>query len=211
MGRGRGSPGRLLLLSALVLVPVGAWLAWPGPAEGPTGAPAPRVDVSPALAEATLDRFERFRAGNGGPQLSLADAELSSVLRFALPGILPPGVSEPDVRLSGSRVNLFALVATDAFPELPALDPLLGILPDTVPVRLAGELSQFGKQSLAFHVDQIEAATIPLPVRMVPEMLAALGRAHRGGLPPNALHLPLPSGIDSVFVARDSLVLVSDR
>jgi hypothetical protein len=170
-----------------------------------------RVPPSAALAEATLDRFERFRASPSGAVLALGDAEITSVLRYALPGILPPGVADPDVRLTGEDVRLSARVATAAFPDLPALEPVVGMLPDTVSVLMDGALTQFGKQSLAFHVEHIEAAAIPLPDRLVPEVLAGLGRTHRGGLPGNALHVPLPAGIDSVYVARDSLVLLGGR
>ena len=208
IGRPRGFLGRVLLLIALVLVAVGAWLAWPRIVDRPAPEGGGRVQPSPALAEATLDRFERFRAGTSGTQLALGDAEISSVLRYALPGILPPGVGDPDVRLLGSDVTLTARVATAAFPDLPALEPVVGMLPDTVSVRMEGWLGQFGRQSLAFHVEHIEAAAIPLPDRLVPEVLAGLGRTHRGGLPDNALHVPLPAGIDSVYVARDSLVLL---
>jgi hypothetical protein len=102
-------------------------------------------------------------------------------------------------------------VATRAVPDLPALAPVVGMLPDTVSVLMEGTLVQFGKQSLAFHIAHVEAASIPLPDRLIPEVLAGLGRTHRGGLPENALHIPLPSGIDSVFVERDSLVLLGGR
>jgi hypothetical protein len=207
IGRPQGFLARVLLLLALVLVAVGAWLAWPRVRERPESADGARVEASPALAEATLDRFERFRADGG--VLALGDAEISSLLRYALPGILPPGVTDPDVRLVGSDVTLSARVATAAFPDLPALEPVVGMLPDTVSVKMEGTLLQFGKESLAFRVGHIEAASIPLPDRLVPEVLTGLGRTHRGGLPENALHVPLPAGIDSVWVERDSLVLLS--
>jgi hypothetical protein len=175
--------GLVLLLIAAGVAAVGAWLAWPrvGPATTPEG--SVRRTPTAALAEETLDRFERFRVGPAGSTLALGDAELASVLRFALPGILPPGVSDPDVRIAGTQVTLSARVATIAFPELPSLDPVIGMLPDTVHVQLEGALAQFGKQSLAFHVAHLEAAEIPLP----------------------------PAGIDSVYVELDSLVLVGGR
>lgn len=207
-GRPRGAAGRALLLVGLTAALAGVWMVRPRPAPGAaTG--AGRRGISPELAEATLDRFERFRAGASGSRLALGGADLSSVLRFALPGILPPGVSEPDVRLGAGEVSLQARVATAAFPDLPALDPVMGMLPDTVSVRLDGALAQFGAQSLVFRVDRIEAAEIPLPERLVPDVLAALGRSNRAGLPRNGLHVPLPAGIDSVYVADDSLVLIA--
>jgi len=201
---------RALLVLAIAVVALGAWLVWPR-AEAPAPEDAGGLRTSPDLAESTLDRFERFRAGAAGGRLALVDAEIGSVLRFALPGILPPGVSDPDLRLTGSDVTLTARVTTAAFPDLPALAPVIGMLPDTVTVLMEGTLGQFGKQSLAFHIEHVEAAGVPLPDRLVPEVLVGLGRTHRGGLPENALHIPLPAGIDSVYVERDSLILLGGR
>ena len=141
----------------------------------------------------------------------MSDEELSSVVRYAVPGILPPGVSEPEVTFDGGILTLSARVAIESFPDLPALDQVVGILPDTVPVRMEGELASFGKESVIFRVRHVEAGPIPLPERLIPRMLNALGRRNRDGLPREALHLPLPMGISSVYVSEDSLVLVVDR
>jgi hypothetical protein len=206
--------GRAMLL-ALGTAVAGAWLLWPRVATlvtsrfvtPPVAAPA----VSADLAEATLDRFEAFRAGRAGERLAMSDAELSSVVRYAIPGILPPGVSEPEATIDGGSLALSARVATQSFPDLPALDQAVGVFPDTVSLRMEGELAPFGKESLIFRVRHIEAGPIPLPGRLIPRVLTALGRRHRDGLPWDALHLQLPSGLSSVYVLEDSLVLVVDR
>jgi hypothetical protein len=201
--------GRVALLGVAVLA-LGAWLLWPRVTAW-MGASAESSDASPDLAESALDRFEAFRAGKGGDRLVLSDAEVSSIVRYALPGLLPPGVTDPDVSMTDGHLALAAQVATAAFPKMPRLDGVIGMLPDTVPVTMDGELVRFGKESLAFRVEHMEAARIPLPDRMIPGVLSALGRTHKDGLPANALHLPLPSGLDSVNVEGDSLVLVADR
>jgi hypothetical protein len=204
--------GRAFLLTGCALAAAaGGWLLWPraaaqlGMPEEPIG-----LAISPQLAEATLDRVEGLRGADGG-HLVLGDAELSSVVRYALPGILPPGVTEPAVEIEDGVVALGARVAVGAFPDLPALGDVVGILPDTVTVRVEGKLQRYGKESMAFFVSQVEAARIPLPDRLIPQVLAALGRKEVKGLPENALHIPMPGGLDSVYVARDSLVLVADR
>jgi hypothetical protein len=200
-----------LVLLAVVLLAVGAWLFWPRISVWTGRASAETSAASPDLAETALDRFEAFRAGKGGDRLTLSDAEISSVVRYAIPGLLPSGVSDPEVTMKEGHLSLAARVATAAFPKLPSLDGVIGMLPDTVPVRMDGELVRFGKESLSYRVEHIEAARIPLPDRMIPGVLSALGRTHKDGLPANALHLPLPSGLDSVSVRGDSLVLVADR
>ena len=202
-------------LLGLGTVAVGAWLLWPRVTTRMTSRfvtpPAVASAVSVDLAEAALDRFEAFRAGLTGERLAMGDAELSSVVRYAIPGILPPGVSEPEVTLEGGSLVLSARVAIEAFPDLPALDQVAGMFPDTVLVRMEGELAPFGKESLTFRVGRIEAGRIPLPGRLIPMVLSALGRRHRDGLPRDALHVPLPSGLSSVYVSGASLVLVVDR
>ena len=197
----------------LVLLALGGWLLWVrmntpqllGDDEGGSGG------ASPELAEATLDRVEALRAGPAGGHLALGEAELSSVMRYALPGLLPPGVADPAVGIREGTMTLGARVATAAFPDLPALGDVIGMLPDTVDVIVQGRIASFGKESLAYRVSSIEAAGIPLPDRLIPDVLAALGRQERKSLPETALHIPLPGGIDSVYVIRDSLMLVSDR
>jgi hypothetical protein len=202
--------GRVALLGVVVLA-LGAWLLWPRIAALTGRGAGEPSSASPDLAESALDRFESFRAGKGGDRLVLSGAEISSVVRYAIPGLLPSGVTDPEVSMTDGHLSLTARVATAAFPKLPRLDGVVGMLPDTVPVQMDGELVRFGKESLSFRVEHIEAARIPLPDRMIPGVLSALGRTHKGGLPANALHLPLPSGIDSVDVQGDSLVLVADR
>jgi hypothetical protein len=178
----------------------------------PESAEAPEPDGPTAeLAEETLDRFEQLRRGQGDGRLVLGGRELSSVVRYAVPGIIPPGVDEPTVTLEDGRVQLSARVALAAFPRLPKLDNVLGLLPDTVPVTLEGSLVPLDQNHLALLVDQIQVSHIPLPRRMIPEILAGFGREGTKALPEDALAVPLPDGLRSVFVQRDSLVLVADR
>lgn len=205
---------KALALMLLALVGVALWLwgpaLWRRYATGEAEAPA-ALRPSPELAEATLDRLESFRTGTGGDELRLGGAEISSLLRYALPGILPPGVNDPTVRMSDGHLHLSARVAVEAFPELPALGEVLGILPDTVSVEIRGSLTPFDVSRAALHVDRIEAAHIPLPARMIPDVLNALGRKEILNLPPDAMAIPLPQGLSAAYVLRDSLVLVGER
>jgi len=166
---------------------------------------------SPGLAEETLDRFEAFRTGVSGERIQFRGDELSSVLRYSLPGILPPGVEEPLVSLEEGRIELQARVVIGGFPELARLEEIAGLFPDTVTIRMTGAVLSFGEDEVALHVQRVEAARIPLPDRLIPRILAALGRTDREGLPPEALAFPLPRGIASAFIDSDRLVLVADR
>jgi hypothetical protein len=171
-----------------------------------TAEPQPSAE----LADAALDRFERFRAGEGGERLALGSTELTSVVRYSLPGLLPPGVSEPEVRLREGKVHVSARVAVESFPRLPELGQVVGLLPDTLLMSLRGSLVPLDQAHLALVVDRVEAAHIPVPARMMSQVLDGLRGTRAPGVPRDALAVPLPDGLASVFVERDSLVLVSE-
>ena len=176
--------------------------------ETPEADPEP----SPALAEATLQRVEAFRSGASGEARLLLDGPaLSSVVRYSLPGILPEGVRNPTVDFRGDELLLSARVAVASFPDATALGEALGFLPDTVEVEMRGALRPFGPKLSALYVQRVEASRIPLPGRLVPGILTALGRHDRDGLPDDALAIALPEGIGSAFVEADHLVLISDE
>ncbi len=166
---------------------------------------------SPELADATLDRFEAFRQGTTGDRLALSSDELTSVIRYSLPGILPPGVHDASVELSDGRANVSARLAVRDFPELPDVDAVVGLLPDTVLIELRGELEPYDQAHLALVVDRVRAARIPLPNRMVSEVLAGLAGERRPGLQDDALAVPLPDGLSSVVIEGDSLIMTAKR
>lgn len=176
-------------------------------AEGLTAGPVP----SPALARATVDRVEALgRSGRAGERLSLGGAELSSVLRYALPGGPPRALGEPTVAVGDEAVRISGRLAVADLPALPGLGEVLGILPDTVSVELEGALLPFGDGVGAFQLRRVEAARIPVPRRFYAGLLEGLGRTHREGLPSDAVTFPLPGGVRRAFVEDDQVILVSE-
>ena len=207
---------RAFLLVALVAVAY-AGFRW-GPAvfprldemAGVRGPAEETVPPSPELADATLDRIERFRRGGEGDRMALGSTELTSVIRFSLPGMLPPGVTDPTVVLDEGLVNVSARVAMEQFPGLPDLDAVVGLLPDTVLIEMRGGLTAHDQAHLALLVDRVRAARIPLPSRLVADVVDGLGGRRQATLPPGALSVPLPDGLEAVFVQGDSLILVAE-
>jgi hypothetical protein len=176
----------------------------------PTAPAVPEAQATPELAERTLDLFERFRAGEAGDRLVLGGTELSAVVRYSLPGIVPRGITAPTIELDKGRVRLSARVAVEAFPDLPRLDQIIGLLPDTILIEIRGSLVPLDQRHMALLVDRLQAARIPIPTRLAAEVLKAFGRSRPASLPDDAVEVPLPDGLRSAFVQRDSLVLLAD-
>ncbi len=168
--------------------------------------------VSPEIAEATMDRFEALRRGEIEGRLSLSAGEIESVLRYSVPGLILAGIVEPRIEMADGVITFRARVAMETFPEMPDLDAVLGFLPDTLAVSFEGALAPLDDERWdALVIHDIRAGIIPLPDRMIPEILQAMGREYVGGLADDALAIPLPDGIESAYIVQDSLVLVSDR
>ena len=102
---------------------------------------------------------------------------------------------------------LRARVAVEAFPDLPALDEVMGLLPDTVTIEMRARLVPFSDNFAALTVRRVEASRVPLPSRMIPGILGSLGRVDRDGLPSDAIAVPLPSGASNAWVEESALVL----
>ncbi len=204
-------------LVLLVLLAAAAWAGWRwGPQVFPQvhewlGLKAretpEEIFFSQELADSVMADVQVFRRGEGPDQLSLDGEELTSVLRFSIPDLIPAGVADPEIALEDGRVRFRSRVALTAFPELPDLGPVLGILPDTLDVELEATLMPFADGEAALLVHRVEAARIPLPGRLIPEILDAMGKEPRPGLPPEALLFPLPRGMGSAYILTDSLII----
>jgi hypothetical protein len=208
--------GKVLILMALVVAAYVGWL-W-GPAVFPrvqdwVGMSPPEVPAGPApsaeLADSVLTRVQDFREGGDG-QMALSGREVTSVIRYSLPGLIPSGIRDPEVSFEEGRVHLSAQVVMGAFPRLPDLGPILGILPDTLNVELEASLMPFGQEESALLIHGVQASRIPIPRRLIPEILRAMGRVDRPGLPPEAMAVPLPTGLGAAYIQADSLIISSN-
>lgn len=168
------------------------------------------AEPSPAMADSVLARIQVLRRGDAEEPVVLGGVELTSVLLHGISDRIPDGISEPRVRLADGRVHVRARVALEAFPELPDLGPIIGLLPDTLDVGFEASLMPFSGRGSALLLHSVQASRIPLPRRLIPEILGAMGRADEPGLPPEAILVPLPSGLASAYILTDSLILSHD-
>jgi hypothetical protein len=207
-------------LVSLLLILLALFVGWKwGPSFFPvvqgwlglsTGEEASGVEASPELADSVLASLQAFLRGEGRDRVAVGGREVTSILRYSFGDLLPEGVTEPSVRMERERIHLRAKVLLAAFPELPDLGPILGLLPDTLDVEMEGSLVAVGDDEAALMIRGIRASHIPLPARLVPQILDALGREPRAGLPPEAMTFPLPGSLRSAYILADSLVLTID-
>lgn len=163
-----------------------------------------------ALAARTVDRIELFRAGGAGARLSLTADEVTSLLRHAMPGVVPDGVADPMIRMEAGRMKVEARLATDEFAASDRLVSVLGVVPDTIDVDLSGRLdSRPGR--LVFTVERARASGIPLPHAAVAAIAAALADESGDQVMPAdedaSLSLRWPDDVAMVAVVGDRLVL----
>ena len=128
---------------------------------------APEVDAGPVAATRMVDRLQLFQTGNAGTRIELDATELTALLRHTIPGILPPGVSDPVVRIVGSEVRVRARVAPRGLPGGGHLGGVMAVVPDAVEVELRGTLSRPSFGVVEYRVDRAEVEGIALPSALV--------------------------------------------
>lgn len=208
--------GQILLAGFFLAATIAGWL-W-GPTVFPKVAEwfsntdhVSEAIVSSDLAEKTMGRFSDFQRGGTGEQLSLSSNEVASILLYSVPDMMPEGISGPQIEMEDGIITLDVNVAVEALPQYLDMDDVLEFLPDTIEVSLAGTFAPLEDQNWgAFIVHGVQVSLIPVPERMIPDIIKILGKTDVDGLPDDAIAIPLPRGLKSVYVIRDSLVLVRD-
>ncbi|MEX2280968.1 MAG: hypothetical protein WEE89_00605 [Gemmatimonadota bacterium] len=203
---------RLLFLLVLVALGYAGWtqrgrvLSLLG--REPTNAAIEEIHASPALAQIAEAKLENLKAGHS-QTVSLSQDELQSLLQYKFRQLLPAFVTSPVIELDGDRIKVSGMVPVENLPSLGELGDAAAFLPDTTEVSITGTLLPLNGGRVAIGIDQVSAARIPLPDRLVPRVLQRLGRKDEPGLPRDALAVPLPPGVAAAYVRSDSLVLLA--
>lgn len=201
---------RIVTLFVLLLIVALAWLnqdrireLW---RELRGGEPAVQLPTA-ELAERTAARIDSLDAGQLD-RIALSQVDLQSLVQYRFTGIIPAFVDSPRVELDGDRMRLRGRVPVDKLPRVDELGEAAAFLPDTSELTLTGSLLPLDSGRVAVAVDQVTAAKIPLPRRLIPGALRRLGRTDEPGLPSDALALRLPFGASGAYIRNDSLVLL---
>lgn len=164
---------------------------------------------SPELADAATSKLQQLKNGETR-SVALTEVELQSLLLYKYRQLLPAFVDSPRVTIENGKIEVQARVPVERLPQLSELGEAAAFLPDTTEVGVTGTILPLRSGRIALAVDQVRAARIPLPKRLVPGALRRLGRKDEAGLPPDALALPLPPGADAAYVRGDSLVFLNN-
>lgn len=199
----------LVLLLALACVVwwyrapiVAAWHRFRGQAPPAAGSASP--EEARRSAEAKLAALQGARPP---ARTALSEPELQALMQTRFAPVLPRWVDSARIELDGEQVRLSGRVPVDRMPQIKSLGELAGLLPDTTEVAVKGQVIPLPHGRVALAVDQVTAAHVPLPRRLLPQVLAGLKKGAPADLPADALPLPLPSTITSAYVRNDSLIL----
>jgi hypothetical protein len=163
--------------------------------------------VNAETAAAAMVKLDRLRDGRSR-STSLTTDEVQSLLVFEYRQLLPAYVDSPRVSLEGDHLRLRVRLPVERLPGIRSIGEIAALLPDTADLDVRGTLLPAADGHIAFAVDGVSAQRIPLPRRLVPSALEALGRVDRPDLPADAIDLALPKGVRAAYVRGDSLVLL---
>lgn len=168
------------------------------------------VVVSPEELATRAERKVASLADGPPPsRVALSQQELQALLKTRFSGMVPSYLDSARVELEGDRIRLIGRIPTDRLPRVQGVGEVMGLLPDTTEITVTGQVIPLEGERAALAVDQVTAAKIPLPRRLVSEMLRRVRRPDGGALPPDALPLPLPKGVSGAYVRSDSLILLA--
>ncbi len=173
------------------------------PAERPGVEEDGSIDAGPEAAVRMVDRIQLFRTGGAGRRLELDGADLTALLRHAVPGMIPEGVRDPSVHLDGEEISVRARVSPSQLPGGEALGDVVAVLPDDVEVELRGTLHRSGPSQVEYRIEHASFGGVPLPSGVV----AALVRSWPGGSGDDGDATP---ALRAAWSVRDGVVTVRD-
>jgi hypothetical protein len=163
--------------------------------------------ATPELAASAALKIEQLADGRQ-QRIALSQSEVQSLLVFRYRQALPAFVDSPRIELRGDRMRVRGRIPVEQLPRVDGIGDAASFLPDTADLAVTGRFLPLGAGRVAFGVDEISTARVPLPGRLVPGLLRQVGRTDEPGLPDDAIALTLPDGAGAAYVRRDSLIII---
>lgn len=201
--RGNGSS----IVGVVVVIAILGALAWwfRGDLARLAGRETEPTEVSAAAAASAEIKIQQLQ--DGSDTVRLSDVEITSLLRFRAPTAVFEILTEPSVAMSGDTLRVSGMVPTDRLPAQSELDRIRALLPDTASLMVSGRLHGLQGNRVAFQIQSVEFAGIPIPERYYPTVLERAGRVDEPGLEPTAFGFQLPPGVGTAAVRDGELVL----
>lgn len=162
--------------------------------------------ASEELADQAVAKLAALGRG-GVTRVAFKEPELQSLVQYRWAAALPPDLVAPRIGLGEGRINLEGRVPTARLGGIAELREILSFLPDTTSVRATGSFVPLDDRHVALEIHELGAAGIPIPRRLIPPILSHFRLEGQPDVGPNSVAVPLPPGIDNVYVSGDSLVV----
>lgn len=173
----RSCLARVGCLTLLVAGAVGAWYVQDDVVAWWEARNAPPVDAAPTteIADRVETRLQRFLEAEGEAELRLGESEVSSLVRYRIAEMLPPGVSDPAASLQDSTAQVTAILDAPRMLEGRAPPMLIGMLGDSarVTVELLPEVPEPG--TVRLELLEVRAGALQVPRVMIPWLVEGLG------------------------------------
>ncbi len=162
--------------------------------------------ITPAGAERGEKQVRALAAPRGPAYVTLRPGDLASYAFLSLANTLPTFARDAQSTVIGDRVYVRSLVELRDFAG--ALGALGGVLADRDTLRLGGTFEVLAPGRAAFHVQDVQLGTFPIPSKMIPSLLKRVRRGPQPAeLAPDALAVPVPEYIGDVRIARGRITL----
>ncbi len=170
------------------------WIDGDRPGSGPTvGRPSEDARRAGEAKEADLARRR------GPAYVVLSADELASLVAHRLDPVVRRAMDSLTVRLETDRVTLEAQMRLEALGS-DLLGALGGLLGPRQPLRVSGPVRMAHAGVLAWEVDDVAVASIPLPASAAPALVDRLTGGTDG-----AFHLEVPDAVGDVRVRSDGM------
>lgn len=171
--------------------------------------PVATTEAPEAAGRSAHKKFQALIGRHPPARTALSQAEANALAQQLIAPFLPQWVDSPRIELEGDQIRLSARVPANRIPQVKELGQVAGLLPDTPEVSVKGQLVPSAAGGTALAVDQVTAAHIPVPRRLLAAVVRSLKK--RGDPnPPDQLGLPLMHSVTSAYVRNDSLILLSE-
>lgn len=170
------------------------------------------LDREPEVSETLADDAAARLAGlgrDGVTRVAFHQPELQSLLQYRWAAHLPDDLAAPRVALGAGRITLEGDVPTARFGRIAELREIIGFLPDTASLRAVASFVPLDSGRVAVEVHELGAAGIPIPQKLIPVILDRFRAERAPGAGPNAMVVPLPAAVGTVYVSGDSLVVAA--